>query len=448
MIYKIALVLKPYILKYCKEKLSEIPSEIRLDYFSYTAEEEFESVCKDVCRTYDGIITSGCLPDNVLEHKNYVKNIFRGYFYFDVENTYRLILSELLLQPDLKISDIGVDFLYGIDENLNDIILNNKITQALEHLNTNLCRINSYDTMEKWETQLAEYYIKLLEKNEIRFVLTCSLTVAKILTDKGYHCKYILPSFSTMEQVIKTICHKVDMRNMKGILPAIIRIDLHPSKDIADSYYLIQYNTELKKKLTEFVQLEGNNLNLRCSTNNFEIYSDLDTIQNLTQNYNSCYLRKYIGMPLLEMISIGYGVGGTFYEAHIHATTASEYAFQFKAESQKSFLIDEKEQLISLQSNTEISKGENLQISNEKLKKLSLEAKLSVNTLIKILNVLNTEKTSEISSVELINHLGVSLRTANHYLSNLEKCQKASVVARKRPNGRGRSINIYRLDFS
>lgn len=445
--YKIAVVLKPYILKYCKEKLPILSSEIQLDYFSYTVEAEFETICQKVCETYDGIITSGRLPDCVLAHKDYAKNIIRGYFYFDIENAYRLILSETFLQSNLKISDIGIDFLYKTDETLEDIILNNKINEALQKSITSY-QVSSYKEMEKLEQELAKYYIDLLEKKKIRFVLTCSLTVTEILTQKGFHCKYVLPSFNTMEQVINTICHKIDIRNMKGILPAIIRVDLHPPKDTEESYLLIKYNTELKRQLTEFIQLEGSNLNLRCNTNSFEIYSDLETIQNLTKNYETCCLGKYIESPLEEVTSIGYGLGNTFYEAHVHALTASDYAFQSKGERGSCFLIDENEQLVSLKRDDLALERENIQISNEKLKRLSLEARLSVNTLLKILKVLETEKTSEISSVELMNHLSVSLRTANHYLSNLEKCKRACVVAQKRPNGRGRSINIYRLDFS
>lgn len=447
MICKIAFVLKPSILKYCRENLTEIPSETQVDFFSYSDKKEFEDVCKNICKAYDGIITSGYLPDSVLEHAGYARSTFHEHFHFDLEYAYHLILRELLEQKGLRISEIGIDFLYRTEKNLEELILSNQVSWAIQVIEEEFKKVVSYDAMELWEKGLEAYYEKLLEARKIRCVLTSSFAVSENLTAKGYHCKYILPSLNTIKQVIKTLCYKIEMQNMRGIMPAMIRVDLHPPKDAESTYSLIQYNEGLKKKLMEFIQLEGRNLNLRCNTNSFEIYSDLDTIQNLTKNYTHCCLMKYISQPLEEMISIGYGLGDTFYQAHVRAMTASDYGFQSKKELGSSFLIDEKEQLIALKSDVQETANETICIANENLKQISLEAKLSVSTLMKIMNVLKMEQTEEISSVELMNHLRVSLRTANHYLSNLEKCGRASVVAQRRPNGRGRSINVYHLEF-
>ena len=73
--------------------------------------------------------------------------------------------------------------------------------------------------------------------------------------------------------------------------------------------------------------------------------------------------------------------------------------------------------------------------------------KLSSATLMKIINTLRAEGTNEISSTELISRLGVSLRTANHYLANLKNNGKAEIIGKKRPNGKGPNISIYKIDL-
>lgn len=447
MTYKIALLLKPYILNYCQHHLNLSTPNVTLDYYSYSSMEDFEKNSKEICKAYDGIITSGMMPDSVLSYQNFAQNIVRGYFSFDIENTYRLILNELLLQPDLKISDVGIDLLYDTEETLDKIIQNNRFQSLSDNLNNKLKNIDSYESMESFELQLTEYYLKLLKQKKIRFVLTCSMMASEILTQNGYSCKYILPSFNTMQQVVKDICHQLDIRNIEGHLPALIRIDLHASREDMNDYTLVQQNIQLKKNLTEFVQLEGNKLTLRCNTNSFEIYSSQSALCDLTQNFSVCCVWKYISDDLTGKVSVGYGLGFTFYDAHTHAITASDYAYNSTNRKECCFLIDEHSQLRSMAKTRESSASRNLGISEDALNKLSLDAKLSINTLIKIINVLKTENSSEISSIDLIRHLGISLRTANHYLSNLEKAKKASVIGQKRPNGKGRSINIYRLDL-
>lgn len=49
--------------------------------------------------------------------------------------------------------------------------------------------------------------------------------------------------------------------------------------------------------------------------------------------------------------------------------------------------------------------------------------------------------------MDLMNSLGISLRSANKYLSHLEEGGYASVCGKKRNGVKGRPVNIYRLDF-
>ncbi|MFR4896803.1 MAG: winged helix-turn-helix transcriptional regulator [Blautia hansenii] len=58
---------------------------------------------------------------------------------------------------------------------------------------------------------------------------------------------------------------------------------------------------------------------------------------------------------------------------------------------------------------------------------------------------MQTYGTAEITSQELMDALHISLRTANKFLSNLEKNGYAQVAGLKRSGNKGRPVNVYRI---
>lgn len=446
MYYRIAMLLKPELIEYCESQILENREDIKLSYFSYTTMEEFELLSRKICEDFDGIITSGVLPDTVLSQKEYAKSICRSYFGFDIENVYRLILSELLLQPHLKLDQIGCDLLFE-QCTLPDVILHNRMYPLAMSMWERMIKTVSYEEMVQGERQLADAYIQLFRKNEIAFALTCSLYVTEILKKEGYPCGYIFPSASTIQHVIEEICRAVDLKRARGIAPAVIRIDLHNIRPEENSFDRAQYIIALGKALSEFAQSECGELTLKNGADNFELYTEQSILSRLTEEYRSCPLSAFLDPVLYESVSVGYGLGAGFYQARTNAVNACSYSHNCKDGQAVSFLIDEAGRLTGLTGRSDKEARRPIALPADYIEKTALQVKLSTNTLLKILGILKAEGTNEISSTEIVNRLGVSLRTANRYLSNLEKYGKATIVGRKKHSGTGPNINIYKIDL-
>ena len=61
------------------------------------------------------------------------------------------------------------------------------------------------------------------------------------------------------------------------------------------------------------------------------------------------------------------------------------------------------------------------------------------------IGVMQSLGTNEITSQDLMDSLQISLRTANKFLSNLEKNGYAQVAGLKRSGNKGRPVNVYRI---
>ena len=110
-----------------------------------------------------------------------------------------------------------------------------------------------------------------------------------------------------------------------------------------------------------------------------------------------------------------------------------------------SFLLNQNESLTFLSAGTSSETGPAFSV--KAISQIADKVKLSAETVVRIAEVLNALETEEITSMDLMNSLGISLRSANKYLSHLEEGGYASVCGKKRNGVKGRPVNIYRLDF-
>lgn len=446
MSYKIAMLLKPAVAEYCAAQFPEPGEDVMLRYFTYRTMEEFEELCLQIGEGYDGVVTSGLLPDTVLSKHESTRNMCRSHLSFDTENTYRLILCVLLQHPELSISQIELDHFY-LEQPLDDIILNNRLASVAEQMEQKMQWISSYEDMEREEIRIAEDHLQAFREGRIKYVLSASLLATERLEQAGCPCSYIFPSPTMIRHVIDEICRAIDLKRARGSLPAIIRISLCAPRAGEDTYERAQNIIALKKRLTEFAQTACQELTLKTGTDSFEFYTDRDTLERLTSHFSHCPLTGFLSGFMREELSIGYGIGATFYQARTNAVSAGGYSENSGTKPGARFLIDDSSRLFRLSESKSDQESDLFPLPAGYMKELSYQVKLSPKTLFKIAEVLRSEGTNEISSAELINRLGVSLRTANHYLSNLAAYGKAEIVGQKRQSGRGPHINIYKIDM-
>lgn len=444
MVYHIALLLKPHILEYCQSVL-ELPSQdVQVEFFSYETIEEMKQIYRQIHENFDGIITSGIIPHTVIQSLVENHPISASYLHFDAENTYRIILQQSILRNKLDLNRIGLDFLKE-GCSFEQVIAHDDLPQLMSELESSFISI-PMEQIPEAEAEFVQRYIPMFEQNKIDFVVTAIYSAIPLLGAKGYPCYYIYPSRNTIRRALSEICSKIDLRLAQKSYPAVIRIDLRNKvPDHTDSFEL--YFTNIKSAILKFVQSQYNNLTLKSGYQQFELYSDYDTITKLTNQFSCCPIAHLLCEKFSFTGTIGYGVGTNFYQARANAIDASDYASRFGDDSCASFLINEKSQLTRLSVNEEAVSSWMINLPSSYIYQTANQVKLSPDTISKIISVLHAESTNEITSSELIARLGISLRTANRFLANLSAYGRAVIVGQRAATGKGRPLNIYRLDL-
>lgn len=140
-------------------------------------------------------------------------------------------------------------------------------------------------------------------------------------------------------------------------------------------------------------------------------------------------------------ICIGYGIGQDLYHARINAQKANRES-ELHADYD-SFLVDDQEHLIGPLGSHDplIISSIPSEVSYDAAKKSSL----SSLTVQKILTAFQHAPKSQLTSQELADRLSITQRSANRYLSSMEKTQILEIVGERRITSKGRPERIYQI---
>ena len=75
------------------------------------------------------------------------------------------------------------------------------------------------------------------------------------------------------------------------------------------------------------------------------------------------------------------------------------------------------------------------------------KCKLSTLTIQKLISIVKMNGSYEITTNELANHLGVTVRNANRILRNLENGGHATIAHTRSTASKGRPVKVYRLNL-
>ena len=177
----------------------------------------------------------------------------------------------------------------------------------------------------------------------------------------------------------------------------------------------------------------------------FHLYTDARTLEQMTQRFSVCPLTRNI--PLVGQLcsAVGYGAGNSFFQATQNATKAAQYALELNSAAKASYYIDSSGNLTALSHQQLAQQSWIEQLPKDQLLSLAGQASLSVDTIVKLASVVYAMETDQLTSQDLIERLGLSLRTANRYLANLTKAGLAQAVGQKAMVKKGRPVTVYSL---
>ena len=132
---------------------------------------------------------------------------------------------------------------------------------------------------------------------------------------------------------------------------------------------------------------------------------------------------------------IGYGFGAGIAQARLNALNACHEA---ELKKNTSYVVTEKEELIGPLG---VEATETFMVDNQSYR--DIKSKLSPITVSKVMSALEASAEKEITAQELAFRLGVTKRSANRFLSTLEREEILKVAYKKRTTSRGRPESVF-----
>lgn len=441
--YRIAMLLKQHLIDYCKTNSPDLSDHFDITYYPYETLSELSGLYQSLKDKYDGFITSGIIPHHFLTEIGRNDDVSFACFRFDIENTYRILLQECVRRGSVDLSRVGIDFLSGSSMTLVDAITENRLSQAAAQFEQHISHLSN-QALDQFELKLNQHYLQRFRKGELDFIVTYFYSTVQVFANLPIDCYYLYPSDTEYRYAMRSVEQLIYQRKTRQSFHAVIHINFTPLfKDNITKADI--YAAELQRVLLEIINELNNNLSLKGGTGYFELYTDSRTISQLTDKFHTCSLLPRLEKETSFRGSVGYGIGTDFYSARSNALRASRFAAETDLQKNGSYLIDQNHLLTCLTGSDSLDQKWIRSLPSDYVTRIATQAKLSDTTIRKIIGVLVEEDTNEITSSELMDHLGISLRTANRYLSNLEHSGLAEIVGQRSVGGRGRPIHIYKL---
>lgn len=446
MSYKVMLLLKPHIRKYCEEILGNTYDGMELTYKEYEELKNVFPVFLKEKKQYDGFITSGYIP--LISLKHFIEageEIPIVSFDIEVEHIYQLLLKQLLLNEQTDVNRIGIDFLEN-GYTLRQALTEERLPDMAEHFRKVLTE-SLPDKVEEKEAQLLQMYENRLKRNELDLILTQFHSVLLLGDSYGVDSHYINPSMNELNRTLLSLRHQIDSIRMKENLSGAIlvlpkeRDTWHLANEEREHFLL-----ELKKNLMSLNSQYLNSLVLKEIYCGYEIYANSMLIKMLTDNYSICTIQAQLKQSINFDGVISYGIGTTLNHARLNAWEAAAYGKKVFGKDHGSFLMDEKESVFLLDASQK-DKAALPAESSKYFKNVASNVRLSVETISKLASMIRLEGSNEVTAAQIIKSLNISPRTASKILNNLQKYGYAEMIGQENLGGKGRPVKHYRLKF-
>lgn len=448
MVFKIALILKEHFREKINSYMPNKPDDVVFDFFPYTTIQEIQDVFLSIKDQYDGFYVSGLIPLQAIKIiGEQSRDAIIAHSSVNVENVYQALLHHIVTSgiENVNLSRVGMDFL-GDEKTLEELIREEKFAQAAYTYEKRWTSLQTVDEIEQEELRVQDFYVKQYQEGKLDIIITYYYSVLERLKDKDINCYYVYRGewafWNSIEELKKSIFIKKFNKNRSAVIH--INTD-HAGELYRDNYE--QYRHQLMSTVLQFNQQNLNKAIFKSSYDAMELYMDYETMNLLTDGFHTCPLFSFLTKSMDFHGSIGYGIGDNIYQARLNAINASHFGRNMMKDSIGSFLLDQNESLTFLSAGGTSGSGSLFKISADIVSEIADKVKLSSETVVRIAEVLLSLNTEEITSQDLISSLGVSLRSANKFLSNLEKGGYASVCGQKRNGIKGRPVNIYRVNF-
>lgn len=439
--YRIAMLLKQHYYEHFNGNIPGVSDDVTLECYTYDTLEELKKIYLDIRDSFEGFLVSGITPMKAIYSLgDDASDAVVDYFHISVENTYRLLLQQIVLDENLRLSRIGMDFLQD-GHTLEELLAKNQFAQRIREYEEEWKELPAEQSLDEKEAAISVKYRKLAAENKLDTILTYFYSVVENMKDSSIPCTYVYPDENIIHQILENMKAAISIKNMKNHLAAVVHINLE-NMQAKDEMAYEKKRLEINKIIMDLNHRYLNRFIIKNNYRDFELYGDYSIIKEITGDFQKCQILEQLRTNTAFHGSVGYGIGRTLYQARVNAIDASHYSRNGSFLEDGSYLIDENDQLTVLQIGL-VPAG--MKLSEDYLNHIAEKASLSTETIVRIIRVMKEAGTNKLTSQDLMYHLNISSRAANKFLAALEKSGYAQVSGMHRSGNKGRPVNVYEI---
>ncbi|MGO4890427.1 hypothetical protein ACJ2A9_21985 [Anaerobacillus sp. MEB173] len=410
--------------------------ECEYEFLPYEKLQNIKQIFLNNKPLFDGFIFGGPLPYFYVE--DVIKQSRKPVVYLDIteKDFYQHLFKVSQKYKGLDFSRVYIDFLWGEDQaqELETVLEDEKPMYTLK---------NEIDFKnERLYEEFLEKHLNLWREGLIDLSITRTANIVEVMKKNNLNVYYISITKDTIKVKIEELITKVKYDLLKDNQMVVGYIESPTASNISENE-LTQIS--IHKALLEFSTQNKLQINIQKNNNIFEIITSFGDLQEITNHFHYCGMIGYLKENLSFDVHIGWGIGITLSQALQHAKLAYRKATSYTESC--AFVIDEDERSMGPLGFEELNNDDHSFNTWEEIEELSKQMNVSATQLQKILATMTRLKTNELTSNDVAEVLGLSVRSANRLLNQLVEKNLAKVEQKKQSSAQGRPLKVYTISL-
>lgn len=426
---RIAVAAYEPLLSYVRDKLSGCYQEIEFTYLAVQSLQELPEQFLHIREGLDGLITGGQVMTAYLQRTCPDCPLIES-LELDALDVCRVLLQMSREHPGLDFSRVFFDFIY--DDTAHAMVADLLGSKDFQHFPLASEGDEPYilQNLEDISSVLEKTYLRLYTQGKIDYVVTRYTYAEPILNRYQIPFYYTFPGLNHIRLVVERLINRIQLAQREDSCPAVVRIDL-ATQGVNDD--LMLKSSRLFQLLLLYARNCGGDFIVQSSGQGYEVFTTFRTVLRVTERLSHCGILDYLREHHAEEVFIGYGVGRDMQEARSGALYSQAEAMK-QGVGYSGYQVFGKRGLLSASGGRRNGSSYYLEISKK--------AGLPIKTVSRLAAI---GKDQKITSQNLADRLGMTVRSANRLLKRLTETGLAEISPAAQANRRGRPENVYVL---
>lgn len=435
---KIAILSGSALMSYIESILPSLETEAELSLFNFQNFDNLKELYLEIENKFDGFVLSGLAGQMAL--KEYFGDKLKPVSIFDtsLEEVYYTIAYLLNNNRNIDLNKVVVDIYLLVYENHNcQKLLDFKNTEIPKKQGREFWEHITSDTLFSNKDIIFNRILEKWKNGKIEHVISRNSNVMMRLKETGIPYTFLYPSINDIKSAIAICKDLITMEQMIDYINSVIVVVKEKQEEIMD---MDMDGIKLQKVLLDYNSENMTDFQLQKTTTGFFIFTNLKTVNRITNNLKSCTLSSYLNSHINFKTYVAYGISQDLAIARTNAMIALRESIQHKS-------------VYAMKNNSLIGPltpdAETIELCplNPEMNRIARDSELSPLTIQKIKTILTLQKSQEITANELTEKLNVKIRNTNRIINNLIKAGYVTQAGIKSTGTKGRPTRIYSFNF-